>query len=104
MGDWLDEGGSGVPVDVLSLMDSNAGPLIYEVVATGALVSMGVTADGGALGVTVTVDGRWRREFFRDSEELADWLRLGLPDIEAAVASARQARASSSGPRRRRGL
>jgi len=72
--DWLDEGTAGKAVDVAAVMDSAAGELAWRVVQAGALLSFGRTSDGGALGVTVTVDGRWRREYFRDAEELADWL------------------------------
>jgi hypothetical protein len=72
--DWLDEGSSGKAVDVAAVMDSAAADLAWRVVQAGALLSFGRTSDGGALGVTVTIDGRWRREYFRDAEELTEWL------------------------------
>lgn len=74
MSDWLDEGTAGKAVDVPAIMDSKAADLAWRVVAAGALLSFGRTSDGGALGVTVTIDGRWRREYFRDSDELTEWL------------------------------
>lgn len=74
MTDWLDEGTSGKAVDVAAILDSEAAPLAWRVVQAGALLSFGRTSDGGALGVTVTIDGRWRREYFRESEELVEWL------------------------------
>jgi hypothetical protein len=72
--DWLDGGGNGAAVDVAALLDSAAGEAAWRVVQAGALLSFGRTSDGGALGVTVTIDGRWRRDYFRDAEELAAWL------------------------------
>ena len=89
MDDWFSADGNGAAVDVLGLLDSKGGELLHEVCASGALVSIGLTRDGGALGVTITVDGRWRREYFRDSESLAAFLEGGLAGIRAAVAAAR---------------
>lgn len=102
MTDWLDQGAGGRSVDVPALMDSKCAELSWRVVAAGALLSFGRTSDGGALGVTVTIDGRWRREYFRDPEELADWL-TGAADYAESIAedlaasSARRKR--SRGPR-----
>lgn len=96
MSDWLDAGGSGTPVDVGAVFDSGVPGLIAECVALGALVSLGCTSDGGALGVTVTLDGRWRREYFRDSESLTDWL-LGARDFLAGTVR----RPAPSGTRKR---
>jgi hypothetical protein len=98
--DWLDAGGSGSPVDVPALLDSGAWDLVGSAVGGGALISLALTSDRGALGVTVTVDGRWRREYFRDSDALVDWLGGGMPDIlraceAAAASSVRQKRERS---------
>lgn len=98
MTDWLDEGTSGKAVDVAAVMDSDAAPLAWRVVAAGALVSFGRTSDGGALGVTVTIDGRWRREYFRESEELIEWL-TGAADFaeeQAALEAASPSRRKRS--------
>lgn len=100
MSDWFESGGSGSPVDVGALLDSGVPGLLGDLVTLGALVSMGTTSDGGALGVTVTLDGRWRREYFRDAAELTDWL-LGA---KAAVESSGQTSASSGKRRRPRRL
>ncbi len=100
--DWFDEGGSGSPVDVQALLDH---PGIQEhlavIVAAGALVSLGTTSDGGALGLTITVDGRWRREYFRVSEDMRDWLLISEPHVieackgrDASSASRKRARRS----------
>lgn len=97
MSDWLEEGGSGSAVDVLAIMDSEAAPLAWRVVAAGALLSFGRTSDGGALGVTVTIDGRWRRDYFRDAEELIDWLS-GAADYAESEAE----RLAASPSRRKR--
>lgn len=94
MSDWLDQGASGKAVDVAAIMDSEAAPLAWRVVAAGALLSFGRTSDGGALGVTVTIDGRWRREYFRDAEELIDWLggAAEFAEVEAERESASPSR------------
>jgi len=94
--DWLDEGTSGKAVDVTAVMDSDAAPLAWRVVQAGALLSFGRTSDGGALGVTVTIDGRWRREYFRDSEDLVEWLS------GAAVFAEAEAERESASPSRRK--
>lgn len=101
MSDWLDQGTAGKTVDVAAVMDSAAGDLAWRVVQAGALLSFGRTSDGGALGVTVTIDGRWRREYFRDAEELTEWL-TGAAEF-AEEEAAREA-ASPSRRKRTRGL
>ena len=94
---WFDEGGSGTRVDVVALLDSKASEMITEMISAGALVSVGLTSDGGALGVTITVDGRWRREYFRDSAQLELWCE----DAMAPVCEAAAARLASSADGRR---
>lgn len=94
---WFDENGAGSAVDVHALMDGKAGELVLECVAAGALMSLSLTSDGGALGVTVTVDGRWRREYFRDAEPMEAW----LVDALDATAEAAAARSASREPRSR---
>jgi hypothetical protein len=90
---FFDEQGSGSAVDVDKLMDSGVPSLLWRIVNAGGLVSVGKTSDGGALGVTVTLDGRWRREYFRDSDEAVDWLLRAAEAVEA------EAPAASSGSR-----
>lgn len=104
MPDWFDEGGSGSKVDVIALLDSTGGEALIALMATGALVSVGLTRDGGALGVTVTVDGRWRREWFREADELQSWVSEALPAVRAAVEAAAASSGAGNGQRRRRGL
>jgi hypothetical protein len=95
--DWFD-GGSGSPCDVPALLDGT-GVLeaLAGIVSLGALVSLGTTSDGGALGVTVTVDGRWRREYFRDGEALVTWTAQALEAVQLATSG----QPASSVPRRR---
>jgi len=73
-GDWFTEDGAGEKLDVLAVLDPGALDAVVAVVATGALVSLGMSGDGGALSLTVTSDGRWRREWFRDGEAIRQWL------------------------------
>lgn len=81
---FFDEQGTGAAVDVAALMDSGIPEVLWRIVGAGALVSIGRTSDGGALGITVTLDGRWRREYFRDPEEAVDWLLRAAEAVEAA--------------------
>lgn len=84
MADWFDGAGNGAQVDVVKMLDGHCGTGLFQIVDAGALVSMGKTSDGGALGVTVTVDGRWRREWFRDEDELLAWIAEALPAVQHA--------------------
>ncbi len=104
MDDWFASGGSGKQVDVPALLDSAGAEALWEVVSIGALVSIGMTRDGGALGVTVTVDGRWRREYFRDPEELSTWMSEALPAVRQAVEAAAASSVADKRGRSRRGL
>lgn len=99
MSDWLDGGGNGTPVDVPALLDAECVRVLWDLVQVGALVSIGTTTDGGALGITITVDGRWRRSYVRDDEDLAALVAEAGPAVLAAC----QARDASSAPRRRGG-
>lgn len=97
---WFEEQGAGGKVDVVALMDSGVPEVLWRIVEAGALVSVGRTSDGGALGITVTLDGRWRREYFRDSEEATSWL---LGAAEAVEAESERLSASSGRGSRSRG-
>ena len=98
--DWFEGGGSGSPVDVAALLDgTGVTESIAALVVCGALVSIGTTSDGGALGVTVTLDERRRREYFRDPEALTEWL---LPAVEAVALAAKSRPAFDARPSRRR--
>lgn len=83
---WFEDGGSARSVDVKAMFDSALPELVARIVASGALVAIGTTSDGGALGITVTMDGRWRREYFRDSDEAMDWLLGAAEAVEGEAA------------------
>lgn len=94
---WFDEDGGGAQVDVAALMDSGVPEVLWRIVTAGALVSIGRTSDGGALGITVTLDGRWKRQYFRDSDEATDWLLHAASAVEEEA----ERSSASSGPRKR---
>lgn len=66
------------------MLDASAVEYVASIVQGGALVSLFRTRDGGAFGVTVTLDGEVEKEYFRDPVELTDWLKA----VDDAVASA----------------
>lgn len=96
-GSWLDGGGNGSSVDVVEMLDPNVARGLGEIVNSGALLSLGTTSDGGALGITVTVDGKWRREYVRSLEELNVWLAEAVPGVTEASSADRP----SAAPRKR---
>lgn len=96
---WLAGGGNGHAVDVPELFgDADVVKGLAEIIQLGPLVSFGTTSDGGALGITVTVDGEWRREYVRSLDELKVWLAEALPGVEALTGGPRP----SAEPRKRR--
>lgn len=101
-GDWFDGNGDGHAVDVAAILDGLPTQGVVELVSAGALVSLGTTSDGGALGVTVTVDGRWRREYFRDGTDLAAWIAQALPAVHEARGTDRPSPAPRQRQRRSR--
>lgn len=101
-GSWLDGGGNGSAVDVVELLDAQVAKGLATIVQLGALVSLGTTSDGGALGITVTVDGRWRREYVRNADELGAWLAQALPGLEDELVASRPSAEPRQRPRRRR--
>jgi hypothetical protein len=100
MTDWFDGNGTGDPVDVTKILDGLAAAGIAEMVGAGALVSLGTTSDGGALGLTVTVDGRYRREYFRDEDTLLAWIAEAIPAVHDAKATSSPPRAQQKRTRR----
>lgn len=96
-GDWFDGGGNGHAVDVAAIVDAQALIGLLSMVEAGALVSLGTTSNGGALGLTVTVDGRYRREYVRTNDEIMVYLAGAVPAVTDALAGARP----SAAPRQR---
>lgn len=83
-------------IEVALLLDASATEYIASLVQAGCLVSIYRTSDGGALGVAVTLDGEQEKEWFRDAEGLADWLR----DVDQAVSNLPPPAPSVKRPRR----
>ena len=86
------------------LLDGLLAQGIAELVDAGALVSLGTTSDGGALSVTVTADGRWRREYFREEDELLAWIAEAIPAVHAAKGTEAPPRAPRGRARRSKTL
>lgn len=103
MSDWFEGAGDGARVDVVAMLDSEAMKRLAAMVDFGALVSLSLTSDGGALGVTVTVDGRWRREYFRQVEQLDLWTEEAMAPVREACAGRLASREPRSRERRPRG-
>lgn len=101
-GNWLDGGGNGNQVDVVELLSPDVARGLGEIANAGALVSLGTTSDGGALGITVTVDGQWRREYVRNLDELMAWMAEAVPGVTEASSSDRPSAASRGRSRRRK--
>jgi hypothetical protein len=90
---WFDGNGNGGAVDVAGLLDGLGSQGLRELVEAGALVSVGTTRDGGALALTVTVDGTWRRDYFRQQDEMLLWIAEALPAVEQLRGTSRPAAA-----------
>jgi hypothetical protein len=85
--DWFDSSGVQGVLNVSEVMTEQVWDALIVLAEAGALVAFSTTSDGGALGVTVTCDGRWRREYFREPAELLDWLGGAVVAVRAAKAS-----------------
>lgn len=75
---FWDGSAKGSNLDLPAFLDSGVSDGLIRLLSLGVLVSLGVTRDGGALGITVLSDGRRRREYFRDSASAADWLDMAV--------------------------
>lgn len=93
---FLAEGRSAGNVDVPTMFDASVSEAIAAIVGLGVLVSIGTTSDGGALMLQLTLDGEWRREYFREHLELLEYLQ------EAEKALAQEAPRSSPAPKARK--
>lgn len=96
-------GGTTGAVDVAEVMDGLGWQGVRELVEAGALVSIALTRDGGALSLTVTVDGEWERGYFRSQDELGLWIAQALPEVAAMTGRDRPSAVPGAGSRRRKG-
>lgn len=99
---WLNGGGNGSACSPVEMVDAKASKGLMQIVEAGALLSMGTTSDGGALGITVTIDGEFRREYVRTADELAAYLAEAVPAVEDMLAASRPSAGQRGRPRRRR--
>lgn len=94
---WINGGSSKGAVDVHEVLGSGATKGLFDMIEAGALVSLGTTSDGGALGITVTIDGEWRREYVRTLEEVELYLAEAVPAVVELAGGPRP----SAAPRQR---
>jgi hypothetical protein len=85
--DWFDATDGGATVRLRDVLDSRADDLVAGCIEAGALVSIGMSRDLGSVGVTVTLDGRWRRGWFRDSDDAVVWLEAAVAAVHGAGSS-----------------
>lgn len=78
------------------MLDASSAEYIASLVASGCLVSLFRTSDGGAFGVQVTLDGETEKDYFRAPEELHEWLK----EVDEAVTEAPAPAPSAKRPRR----
>lgn len=103
MDDWFASADAAARVDVPGMLDGDVLARIGDLVADGALLALGLSRDGGALGCTVTLDGRWRREWFREKDQLLGWLDGAAEAVSRAVRAAPPPAVPDNGSRPRRG-
>lgn len=84
-------------IDPATFFDATASEYIASLVQAGCLVSLYRTSDGGALGVSVTLDGEQEKDYFRAPEELHEWLR----EVDQAVSEVPASAPSAKRPRKR---
>lgn len=95
MADWFDEGEQAKsPVDTFALL-SDLHEDLARLTKLGAMVSLFASSDGGALGLSVTCDGRSRRTYGREYEDFVEFVH-GATEAMAAEAERRD-----RSPRRR---
>lgn len=94
---FMDRGRRGPAVDVGALLDVSSVEYLSGLVELGVLVSLSRSRDGGAFAVTITYDGDYVREWFREAEELHDWLKEALEELTHEIGAA----STDHGPRKR---
>lgn len=79
---FFDSASSGNELDLPAFFDSDILDGLIGVISLGVLVSVGLTRDRGALGITILDNGRKRREYFRRSEDACEYLRGAVLALE----------------------
>jgi len=73
--DWFDDvRGSSDPIDPAVVVTGDTLGAILDVVRESAMVSVSTTRDGGAVRISVMMDGRPKAEYFRDPGNAQEWL------------------------------
>lgn len=98
---------AGSVVDPAVLLEPGVVTWLHALLSLGALVSFGLSRDAGSMSATVTYDGEWDREWFRDPVELGSWLsdaasRIDVFQREHPPATGDPRRSSNGAPRRGR--
>lgn len=84
MDDFFSARKVGMACDLVEMVDVTFAEQARALVAGGALVSIGTTRDGGALSITVTHNGQWRREYLTSVDDLRAFLNAAQVAVEAA--------------------
>jgi len=81
--DFFNARKTGEAVNLPDCLDATFTEFLIQLVDAGALVSVGTTRDGGALSLTVTYDGEWRREYLTSSDEIHEYMKFAAVSVEA---------------------
>jgi len=74
-GGLFSDGTKSSVIDCAAFFDSGIPGLVAGLLQMGVLVAIGTTRDRGAVSITITSDGAFDREYFRDSSTAEDYLR-----------------------------
>lgn len=83
MDDWFESGRGGALLPVHEMFTAGVVDAVIRLLEQGALVSVCVSRDGGAIGFTVTSDGRWSRQWFREPAQAEEWMTAGSEYLAA---------------------
>lgn len=84
MDDFFGKQRVGMAIDLTETLDVTFLEYLRELVDAGTLVSTGTTRDGGALSLTVTFDGQWRREYMTSRDDCHSFLAEACKAIRDA--------------------
>jgi hypothetical protein len=77
--DWFSEAAKpGASIDPDTVLDGTNLDAIERLMVAGAMVSLSVTRDGGAVRIAVTYEQKTRPEYFRSAEDALPWLTNAL--------------------------